>query len=228
MTVHSKLNGCTFYVPSNRSYQDYLLEVFNGPEGPWERTLAAFSMCRLIGSKNVEHEIFQHKQRIALNLSSTSSKERDDGLMGRVLMIRKTIPIPLTFIISGQMSVDIFQNGKMILAEEAQEVLSGLSLATGKNLSDFLEVMMAKSNLVFWQARDYLAPRKLILEGLTMNFGIGCDDETGNPLPLWTGSGISPKTAVIMNGNEEMKNIQEFARLVLPDSVYKNELEGKA
>jgi hypothetical protein len=227
MTVYKRVNGCTFCIPENQLYQNYLLKVFNGPDGPWERALAAFSMCRLIGWRNVEHEIYQQKQLVALNLSSASFEERD-SLMGRVLLVRKTEPIPMTFIGTGQMDVEIFQNGEMILAEDAEVVLRDLSLKTGNDLSGFLEIIMAKTVMVHLQSRDYLAPRKMTLEALVLNFGIGHDEETGKPVPLWTGSGISPKTAIIMDGNEEMKDLQRFAELVLPESVYKKELEGKA
>jgi hypothetical protein len=229
MTVHSKFNGCTFYVPDNERYQDCLLEVFNGPEGPYERVLAAFSMARLVGTKIVKHDIYTSLQLRALNLSLSSSRERDNKLLGRVLLVRKTVPIPLAFVASHEVRVDIFHNEQEITSDDAQEILRDLSLQVGQELPGFLELMMANSASVYYQSRDYLAPRKLILESAVLRFGIGYDEETGEPVPLWTGSGISPKTAHIMYGDEEIKDLRRFAEMVLPPSVYEREFgEEKA
>jgi len=208
-----KINGCEYYYVDGPCQPPTFLKIY---QNPLHRLLTSYTMKGLVGS-TAETEIVESNQGKILR-SYGIEPSYEHPYYGRSLIVEETKAIPIDFIVNGE-EIDFVVSQEVISREEA------LRRIPQDDSSAFLEEIVAKAKAIHLKAQERFHEKKMSIESLKLNFGIR--SANGEPaVPLWVGEGITPRTAIIFAGEEQISDCTDFAVRIVHPRVLEREMRG--
>lgn len=225
LTLIGKDQLCHYYRNANRSKEvhNLILKDYVGEKGNALRELNVFS--KSLVWEILRNDIEESYQRRIVALSEIPNEDQS-LFLGRVLFIRSIDRLPFDCILSGHDAV--FSNGKMLKMGQTVNLLREWFLTHEQydiaSPAAFLFNIREKSLHVSEIMTEYFKERKLRLLYFKINLGIEIDECSNEAIPIWTGEGVIPQTANILQAGELIKDPKHLARIILPPSVFKKEI----
>jgi hypothetical protein len=206
------------------SHRGLVLKEYENSDSRALRILNIFPkglVHRIIGNDIVEI----HQPRI-MGLNRICPEDRP-AYMNRLLMIRRVDELPFDCILSRDNAR--FSNGKMLrLGQTVNLFRSWIQINEQYdeiNPAHFLLDLRSRLLNAF-EVIDAQFPTDLELLSLKVNLGIKVDEDNGEVIPVWTGEGVIPQTAEIMENELIVKDPFYLAKKILPEKVYLRQVGG--
>ncbi len=225
LTLIGQDKFCRYYKTPNhfKTVERLVLKEYITGDGIAMRTLAVFT--KRLARKEIINNTEESSQGRIIALSEITE---EDCLvhMGKVLFVRHIDKIPISFILSGG-ECFLFSD-KIIKFKEAADILkewlilhNQYNINPGHFLLDAIQRTLSVAEII----DEYFKSRNLKLFYFKINLGMEIDEETGKVVPVWIGEGIIPQTAAIFEGGKLIKDSKYLAKRILPDNIYKKEIE---
>jgi len=208
-----KGTGCEYYCVEGSCLPLNLLKIY---DNPLQRLLTSYTKMNLLGGV-AETEIVDANQGRILRLCGIEPRY-DHPYYGKVLIVEVVKTIPINFVFDGE-GVDFVRNKEVI---STGEVLRELPQ---DDPPAFLEEIIVKINAIHLKAQECFSEEKMSIENLKLNFGTRSFNGEP-PVPLWVGDGITPRTAIIFDDEEQVIDCIKFTKKIVHPLVLEREMRG--